>query len=563
MRQAQKTMAAPKRTTKAQSEEGIARFLATLDAHTKLLAFFFGLCFVAAALVLAIWFPQPTAFQYTVFRIVLALAAAGIAGVIPGMIRLKVQPGAALLIHAGGALAVFVMVYLLAPARLQPEEHAPPSPPPPKEKPAESKAALLKISNVDAIENGVHVLNFTPPGAVHIVRISNIGDVTAYISLIGFPEQYFYTNLTHEDLTIKGHADKEIRVVLTCNFPAQEEYVFKINDSAGGTAQMAIRLNKGWDQYLAQRIQYIRYKNGQGASTAELHQEAKQLIAAAEAKDLTAPLQEAMAGQLLAAADQPEAAALAYSKSEKEEPRLAERFIVNSPPEVMTALADIYERESNVDREQHWRNFAEKIPSVSKSQNLFAKRKETGTYQLKADSKLPAYYSNKKKSAWQYTDNGDGTITDTATGLMWKRCSEGLSGINCEEGEIERYTWDAATQRFKNAVVYAGYADWRLPTLDELKTLVQCSNGRDNDDNRWCNDIFHGHIFHGPTINQQAFPNTEDWSYWSGSPSADSSDSAWSVNFFNGSSNDTYRGPSYSASGQRYDGSAVRLVRGQ
>jgi hypothetical protein len=50
------------------------------------------------------------------------LAAAGVAGVIPGMIRLKAQPGTALLIHAGGALAVFVMVYLLAPAALPPEE---------------------------------------------------------------------------------------------------------------------------------------------------------------------------------------------------------------------------------------------------------------------------------------------------------------------------------------------------------------------------------------------------------------------------------------------------------
>ena len=59
---------------------------------------------------------------HTVFRIVLALAAAGIAGVIPGMIRLKAQPGTALLIHAGGALAVFVMIYLLAPAALPPEE---------------------------------------------------------------------------------------------------------------------------------------------------------------------------------------------------------------------------------------------------------------------------------------------------------------------------------------------------------------------------------------------------------------------------------------------------------
>ncbi|MCI5180544.1 MAG: hypothetical protein D3911_14735 [Candidatus Electrothrix sp. AW3_4] len=96
--------------------------LAVLEANTTLLAFIFGLCFVTALLVLAIWFPNPTAFQYTVFRITLALAAAGIAGVIPGMIRLKMQPGAMLMIHAGGALAVFVIVYLLEPAALPPEQ---------------------------------------------------------------------------------------------------------------------------------------------------------------------------------------------------------------------------------------------------------------------------------------------------------------------------------------------------------------------------------------------------------------------------------------------------------
>jgi hypothetical protein len=31
----------------------------------------------------------------------------------------------------------------------------------------------------------------------------------------------------------------------------------------------------------------------------------------------------------------------------------------------------------------------------------------------------------------RYLDNGDGTITDTKTQLMWKKCSEGQSGDNC------------------------------------------------------------------------------------------------------------------------------------
>jgi hypothetical protein len=107
-----------KKQEKAALNDGFADFLAVLEAHPQLLAFFFGLCFVGILLILAIGFPQPTAFQYMVFRIILALAAAGIAGVIPGLIQLKMQSNAILLINAGGALAVFVLIYLFAPADL-------------------------------------------------------------------------------------------------------------------------------------------------------------------------------------------------------------------------------------------------------------------------------------------------------------------------------------------------------------------------------------------------------------------------------------------------------------
>ena len=77
----------------------------------------------------------------------------------------------------------------------------------------------------------------------------------------------------------------------------------------------------------------------------------------------------------------------------------------------------------------------------------------------------------------QYIDHGDGTLTDTKTGLMWKRCLEGLSGVNCEEGKVKTYTWGEAVRRFKD-VEYAGYTDWRLPTIKELETLLQCSKGK-------------------------------------------------------------------------------------
>lgn len=79
----------------------------------RLAIFVFGVIFVAVLLIIALFYPRPTPFQYTVFRIVLALAAAGVAALIPGLINVKV-PG----VSAGGALAVFVVVFFFSPAAL-------------------------------------------------------------------------------------------------------------------------------------------------------------------------------------------------------------------------------------------------------------------------------------------------------------------------------------------------------------------------------------------------------------------------------------------------------------
>jgi hypothetical protein len=62
-----------------------------------------------------------------------------------------------------------------------------------------------------------------------------------------------------------------------------------------------------------------------------------------------------------------------------------------------------------------------------------------------------------------FRDNGNGTVTDRATGLMWAQADSG-TGMN----------WQAAlawVQR-KNAEKYLGYSDWRLPNAKELQSLV-------------------------------------------------------------------------------------------
>lgn len=53
------------------------------------------------------------------------------------------------------------------------------------------------------------------------------------------------------------------------------------------------------------------------------------------------------------------------------------------------------------------------------------------------------------------------TVTDQKTGLMWKR--------ECQSG---KYIYDEAIERFKGNNLFAGYNDWRLPTIDELQTLL-------------------------------------------------------------------------------------------
>ena len=111
-------------------------------------------------------------------------------------------------------------------------------------------------------------------------------------------------------------------------------------------------------------------------------------------------------------------------------------------------------------------------------------------------------YSNDR-----YTDNGDGTISDHQTGLMWSKCSYGQTydandansdGIICE-GSPAFGTWQQAFAWAADSTDH-GHSDWRLPNIKELGSIVDFGSAK-------------------PAINQSIFPNTVSGPYWSSTPS--------------------------------------------
>lgn len=103
-------------------------------------------------------------------------------------------------------------------------------------------------------------------------------------------------------------------------------------------------------------------------------------------------------------------------------------------------------------------------------------------------------------------DNGDGTITDV-TSLMWMKCSLGqnLTDPSCAGGATD-YTWSNAFPACEN-LNFAGYTDWRLPTRDELNSLITCANGNSRppaDNISKCYQLPTGNV----NINTTYFPNT-------------------------------------------------------
>ncbi len=143
---------------------------------------------------------------------------------------------------------------------------------------------------------------------------------------------------------------------------------------------------------------------------------------------------------------------------------------------------------------------------------------------LKSDSyNVRGVRSGQTESYDDLVINGDGTVTDPNTDLMWE-----------QQGSDSEMNWEDALFHCESLCWSAGYNDWRLPSREELRSIVDYGTP------------------YMPTIYTDYFYNTQPSDYWSATTDPNNSNTAWCVDFSSYSGNNA---PS------KLDSHYVRCVR--
>ncbi|MDD3284938.1 MAG: DUF1566 domain-containing protein [Patescibacteria group bacterium] len=133
-------------------------------------------------------------------------------------------------------------------------------------------------------------------------------------------------------------------------------------------------------------------------------------------------------------------------------------------------------------------------------------------------------YSDVVGQEMSYTTTTN-TVLDNSTGLMWKKCSEGLSGDNCETGSATTHTFAQAIAICEDDTT-DGYTNWRLPNIRELLSIVDYSKVN-------------------PAIDTTIFPETVSGHYWSSTASLFNPNFAWNASVYVGSTGFDNKGTSF------------------
>lgn len=135
----------------------------------------------------------------------------------------------------------------------------------------------------------------------------------------------------------------------------------------------------------------------------------------------------------------------------------------------------------------------------------------------------------------RFVDNGDGTLTDKQTCRMWEKKTGVVGTPNPSDvhNVNNTYSWSTGSPYNPDGTAFftflaalngpgafAGHSDWRLPTPDELSSIVDLTQGNCGGGS-------------GPCINP-AFGPTQSFNYWSATTLAGTPGRAWFVSFSNG-----------------------------
>jgi hypothetical protein len=136
-----------------------------------------------------------------------------------------------------------------------------------------------------------------------------------------------------------------------------------------------------------------------------------------------------------------------------------------------------------------------------------------------------------------------GTITDSNTELVWEKLSDDGSVHDVSN----HYTWDQAFAHVAalNGMSFAGHADWRLPNVKELASIVNYQNH-----DPAVSAAFNDNCTIGCTVQTCSCTGSVD--YWSSTTNMSAPPFAWLVSFKTGFADAATKGGSLS----------VRAVRG-
>ena len=143
-----------------------------------------------------------------------------------------------------------------------------------------------------------------------------------------------------------------------------------------------------------------------------------------------------------------------------------------------------------------------------------------GSYQVVLSGKVQTgkRKSGRRSSDGRYIDHEDGTITDTKTGLMWTKKDSYADLGKCLD-------WNKS-RSYVSSLTTGGYNDWRMPTVEELKSIYEKSKN---------NKTYSGDTIHSDPI----FASGGGHYYWSSETKGSSR--AREVFFHYGSAGDSNR----------------------